>query len=93
MKYALIIADVPKFDLAKFPEEQHKNVAQFEYNISHVPTKDTEIAERLGLGVYLIPLGKTLPVLTDVLYNAKRLNIPLRVLFLDQKPEWVDNET
>jgi hypothetical protein len=89
MKYALVIADVPVLDLVKGVDTQHKNVAQFEDNISNVSTKDAQIVKRLGLGVYLIPLEKTLPLLTDVLYNAKRLNVSLRVLFLDEEPLWV----
>ncbi len=86
MKYALVIADVPRFDLSKFPDEQHKYVAQFEDNISRASTKNPDTLKRLGLGVYLIALEKTLPLLTDVLYNAQNLKVPLRVLFLDEEP-------
>ena len=88
MKYALIISDIPKADFSKSSDGGLLSLCNFEDSVSQILTKDENNLQRLGLGVYLIALEKTLPAFSDLLYSSQRLNIPLRVLFLDEKPSW-----
>jgi len=92
MKYALVIADVPKVDFAKSPDGGLVALCNYEDNISSLVISNAGSVRRLGLGVYSIVLGNTLHILTPLLYNAQILKIPLRVLFLDEEPSWLTSK-
>ena len=51
--------------------------------------KQNEGIESLATGTWLIELETALPLLSQIAHKASSDNVPYRVLFLDQKPEWL----
>jgi hypothetical protein len=83
-KFALVIAEEPPLS----PDPSERNWGNF---MDNVPNKGplSQGNELIHNNVWLIPLSTGLPFLGKLTGLATVWKIPLRVLFLEEKPDWI----
>jgi hypothetical protein len=86
VKFALVIAERPKYDAKTNPHEFAW--ADFLTNMpkNAKPTPDTETIDD---NVWLIPLSTGMLFLNQLVGLANDRHIRLRILFLDEVPGWI----
>lgn len=84
-KYALL-----QFDTNYLSQNTDRNssVAALQVAVQGM-SGSSESTERLSTGVWLIDLRKDLPLLGRICAAADSRNVPYRLLFLEQEPEWI----
>jgi hypothetical protein len=83
--YALVIAEPPKIGWAHEPERKWK---EFLHNLRQRGPQPKE-TQTIHENVWLIPLQTELPYLMNLFDHAKDYSIRLRILFLDDAPDWI----
>jgi len=86
VKFALLVASKPPYNPMTNPQELA--YIDFLNNMPRIeqPPPDTE---KIHDNVWLIPLSTGMPFLSSLCVYAKAWNVPHRILFLDEKPEWI----
>jgi hypothetical protein len=84
-KFALVIAEYSKNihdapDTLKWQEF---------LGTATLPFPTTEHSARIHENIWLIPLHSEMPFLSALFLRAHEKGIPLRVLFLDEPPDWI----
>lgn len=84
-KYALL-----QFDTNYLSQNTERNASVVALqNAAKDMSGSSETTEKLSIGVWLIDLRKDLPLLGRVCEAADSRNVPYRLLFLEQEPEWI----
>jgi hypothetical protein len=84
-KYALLIAQPHKEDKWFYVSDSWKNfLTNLQQNIP--PAGKTE---RIAENVWLIHLESELPVLSTLIDTLRSYTIPIRLLFLEDAPDWI----
>ncbi len=85
VKFAFVIAEAPKYPSATEPERTWQSFLTNVRNIQAPHEKTTTIHDN----VWLIPLSTEMTFLTTLFGLANDWNIPLRILFLNDEPDWI----
>jgi len=85
MKYALVIAELPKTIDADADRKNWKDFSEYMQRVGELP-KDTE---RITGNIWQIPLKNGLPFLGRLFQLAEDNKISIRALVLDEPPEWI----
>jgi hypothetical protein len=84
-KYALVMAENKEPIVAT---NQNGEWIRFLSTIANKRESDQPL-ERIHGSVWLIPLSTGMPFLAVLFSEARAGSIPLRILFLDEKPDWI----
>jgi hypothetical protein len=83
--YALLIAETHRKNATRVTSDSWKTLA-LNWQQALSPTEEKY---RLTENVWLICLDDGLPVLADLVQAMKQFGVPLRVLFLEEVPAWI----
>jgi hypothetical protein len=81
--FAFVIAKKAK------PDARETNWKQFLYNIQK-PGALKKTTQMIGEGAWLIPLKNDIQSLKTLFDQSNSCNIPLRILFLNDEPDWIE---
>jgi hypothetical protein len=86
-KFTLLIADVHRKDATRAQSDAWKNLVLNWRNA--LPANEEKY--RLTENVWWIHLDNGLPVLAGLVQGMKDYQVPIRVLFFDESPAWIQH--
>lgn len=87
MKYALLMLDPPK-QASPLEDAEINKWWSLVHSLTSTKTK-TDGVEYIQTGIWTIPLQSDLPFLSKCIHLTIDAVFPYRVLFLEEKPEWI----
>jgi hypothetical protein len=91
MKYALVIADTEGADLRNSLSDKVVQLLSLEEKLSPFYKEDKGL-KHLAIGCYVVPLTSSTSYLEQILYSARKSEIALHVLFLEEEPSWLTSK-
>jgi len=86
VKYALVIGEKPPYDAVTNPQERKWD----DFLSSVLPKLPTNgKTQKIHDNIWLIPLDTEMRFLCVLFEWANNFQIPLRILFLDEPPDWI----
>jgi len=85
VKFALVVAEMPKYPSATDPERTWHSFLTNVRNIAAPHKETTTIHDN----IWLIPLSTEMTFLIKLIGLANDWNIPQRILFLNDEPDWI----